>query len=96
MAQYMLGKRVFDKQSYLLLGVFKNGIYHCATYTDNDRDGEKITSIRTGEVFNSIHKFVESVYHRECYHEWSECHYYNEELSEWLPMLYLLPRKQLF
>ena len=93
MVQYMLGRQVVNKKSYVLIGVRKDNVYHTAIYTDSNGEQEKITSIRTGEVFTDLRKFVESVRGCECYYEWSDCHYYEIETNEWFPLSYLLPRR---
>lgn len=89
----MLGKQVVKKYPYVLLGVRKDGVYHCAIYTHSEGEPERITTIQSGEVFTDLRKFVENVQQRENCYEWCDCHYYDEDLREWYPMQYMLPRR---
>lgn len=95
MTQYIFGKEVIENKPYMLIGVFHDGVYNCASYTSSG-DDEKITSIQTGEVFTNLRKFVESVRKCETYHEWSECHFYDEDKADWYPMLYLRHRRSFY
>jgi hypothetical protein len=86
----MFGKPFIKDRKYCLLAVFKNNIYHCASYNKDDDYCEVITSINTGEKFYSIKGFVESILGMKSVNEWDECLYYNSNKNRWRSIKYLL------
>lgn len=84
----MFGKSFIKDKKYCLLAVFKNGVYHCASY-NKDINCEVITSIDTGEKFYSLDSFVKSIIGLKSVNEWNECLYYNNSKNRWRSVKYL-------
>jgi hypothetical protein len=78
-------KEIANDYSYLLLGVYHNGVYNCGSYF-NDEDDEYIISILTGEKFYSVNEFVFSIMGYDMNDEWLDCSFYNEETGNWISL----------
>jgi len=88
MSYTMFGREISEECSYLLLGVYNKGCYHCASYT-KDEEGEFITSLLTGVRFDTLRDFVVSVKGLGMVNEWNECAFYDEENGIWFSLYYL-------
>ena len=75
--------------SYLLLSIYHYGITYCASYNKDDYGNEIITSINTGEKFYNLRDFFISIKGLNDGDEWLECLYYNDEINDWSPLIYI-------
>lgn len=86
----MFGKSLIKDKKYLILAIRKNNILHCGVYTKSHDNFEIITSIETGEIFDSIKSFVISVIGLYTKNEYKECLYYNETKNRWRSIKYIM------
>lgn len=86
----MFGKSLIKDKKYITLAVRKNDILHCGIYTKYLGNFEMITSIETGEIFDSIKSFVVSIIGLYSKNEYKECLYYNETKKRWRSVKYIL------
>jgi hypothetical protein len=86
----MFGKELIKNKKHRLLAVYKNDIYYCASYNNDDDYCEIITSINTGEKFYSLQSFVHSIIGLKSINEWDECLYYSSSKNRWRSVKYLL------
>ena len=86
----MFGKELIKNKKHRLLAVYKNDIYYCASYNNDDDYCEIITSINTGEKFYSLQSFVHSIIGLKSINEWNECLYYSSYNKRWRSIKYLL------
>lgn len=88
----MFNKPFIKDKKYCLLAVFKNDMYHCASYNKDSEYNEVITSINTGEKFYSLQSFVQSILGLKSVNEFKECLYYNSSKKRWRSIKYLLKK----
>ena len=74
---------IVEPSPYLLLSVFHNDKKHCGSYY-NDRDGEYIVSIETGEKFLNLYDFFSSIKGFNITNADIDCRFYDEKKNEWL------------
>jgi hypothetical protein len=88
MSYTFFNKEITNDYSYLLLSVYHKDCDNCGSYYKG-QDGEFIVSILSGEKFYSLKEFVLSIKGLDMGDEWSDCFFYNEEISNWVPLIYI-------
>lgn len=88
MSHMFFNKEVSKDYSYLLLSAYNNSRDNCGSYYKGE-EGEYITSILTGEKFYSVRDFVLSVKGYGIFDEITDCFFYDEEISNWVPIFYI-------
>lgn len=88
MSYTFFNREITDNYSYLLLSVYHKDCDNCGSYYKGE-DGEYIVSILTGEKFYSLKEFVLSIKGLDMCDEWSDCFFYNEEIGNWVPIMYI-------
>ncbi len=94
----MFGVTTTENHSYLLIGIYKNGIIYPASYFNSpDENKEYISCLTTSDIFYSIKDFVISILGLNSFNngndEWIDCQFFDEYSNSWFPLFYLLPEK---
>ena len=89
----MFGKHLIKNRKHRLLAVYKNEVYHCASYDKVSDYCEIITSINTGEQFYTLKSFTQSLSGLKSVNDWNECLYYSNEKKKWRPVRYLFKKR---
>lgn len=83
----MFNRQMMENLNYRLVGVNKDGIIHTGCYYKTI-DGEYITSLLTGEKFNSDDSFVLSVQGYDARSPLMELMVYDEFENRWDPLYF--------